>query len=286
MDYLRTPLLDLTLDRVSRLRITPKTDLGQHFLIDDAVLSEMVEEARLTKEDVVVEVGTGLGILTEMLAEASRVTYSFEVDEALFDSLEEEFSFFENIILLKTHFSRERLEEIIHQESGSTIKVVTSLPFQITSYFLETVIELIDNLELVVVLLQREVARRLVANPDSKTYGSLTLFARSFCDVFIVRSVPATSFMPVPKVDASLVVLRKRKEGPLPVKDRKLYFDIIDAGFKSRRKTLENALLRRFGSLRREKIKEIFERVGIDPKRRGETLSLEEFVKLANNFYY
>jgi 16S rRNA (adenine1518-N6/adenine1519-N6)-dimethyltransferase len=258
--------------------------LGQNFLIDENILKKIVNGADIQEEDGVLEVGPGIGTLTRELARRSGQVVAVEIDKALLPILEETLAGYNNIQLIHGDILKLDLSEILHRYfAGRNLKIVANLPYYITTPIISRFLEEGIPFDIMVVMIQKEVADRIAASPGSKDYSALSVGVQYFTQPRIIGKVPAGVFYPPPKVDSTIIALKRREEAPVWVKDRKLFFRLVKAAFAQRRKTLLNTLSS--GALEiqdKEFWKGTLEKSGIDPNRRGETLSLEEFGHLAN----
>lgn len=263
-----------------------KKSLGQNFIIDTNILSNIVEAAGLNKETNVVEVGPGIGALTEHLARASKEVIAFEIDDRLLPVLADTLSPYDNVSIIHQDVLQANLKEVLTEKVNlaEPLMVVANLPYYITTpivmYFLESVV----RIDALVIMMQKEVAERITAAPGSKAYGSLTIAVQYHMDAEIAFIVPKTVFMPQPNVDSAIIKLTRRTTPSVEVMDEKVFFELTRAAFVQRRKTLWNNLLGKYGKeeAMKEKLIQALDYAGIDPKRRGETLSLTEFGKLAD----
>lgn len=248
-----------------------KKPLGQHFLFDPSILGRIVGAARLSREDTVVEIGPGPGRMTAMLAGFVRKVIAIELDESLYERLTGEFSGYGNIDLVRADalkFPYDTLEEF---------KVVANIPYYITTPILFKLLEHRDRLRSVTVSLQKEVADRIAAGPGGKKYGVLSLMIQYYGKPRLEFVIPRGAFRPVPKVDSAVVHIEVLKRPSVTVKDERYFFRVIKTSFSQRRKTLQNSLKQLGGD-----VKEKIILAGIDPARRPETLSIEEFARLAD----
>ncbi|WP_138420012.1 16S rRNA (adenine(1518)-N(6)/adenine(1519)-N(6))-dimethyltransferase RsmA [Aquibacillus sediminis] len=264
-----------------------KKSLGQNFLIDVNILEKIMHFAGIDKETGTIEVGPGMGALTEQLAIHSDKVVAFEIDQRLVPILQDTLSAYSNIEIV----NKDVLKADIHQVITSQFKpdqeiiVVANLPYYITTPILMKL--LMDRLPVssYTVMIQKEVAERMAAEPNSKSYGSLSLAVQYYTKASIVMNVPKTVFMPQPNVDSSVLHLEMRETPPVTVEDEHFFFDVVQASFGQRRKTLRNNLSRHFkDKLNKETIEQYLNQAGIDGTRRGESLSMEEFANLANTF--
>ncbi len=275
----------MTLSEVRRkYGITFKKNLGQNLLLDDNINRIMVDAASLGPEDHVVEVGAGLGALTRRMAPVAGKLLSIEIDRSFMPCLEEQFDDVENVSLFRGDVLNHEPEKLIAEyiPGGKTYKMVSNLPYYITTPILFHFWESSQFFERMVVMVQEEVGMRMVAPVGASDYGVLALAAGYYADVDIVHRVPASCFMPRPKVDSCIVRLRNRKEPAFDGVDRKFLMSMIRAAFSQRRKTLRNSLVKsgNFGAPK-EAVLAAMEEVGIDPGRRPQTVSLAEFAALA-----
>jgi 16S rRNA (adenine1518-N6/adenine1519-N6)-dimethyltransferase len=258
--------------------LRPKKRFGQHFLISPTVLGGILRLAELTSDDMVLEIGAGTGTLTEALAGRVRRLLAIELDRDL-------------IMALRQRFARQPQVEIIHADAlhfdfarlDEPVKVVANLPYGTAVPILMRLLEAASRLRLAVVMLQREVAERLCAKPATKAYGSLTLMAQWYAVVEKGFNVPPSAFSPPPKVVSTVIKLTPRPQPPVPVQDEGWLFRVIRGGFGQRRKTLVNALAAAFQHRVEPRVlRQILATVGIDAGRRGETLTLLEYARLAD----
>ncbi|HXX57956.1 MAG TPA: 16S rRNA (adenine(1518)-N(6)/adenine(1519)-N(6))-dimethyltransferase RsmA [Thermodesulfovibrionales bacterium] len=245
--------------------------LGQHFLYDPAILKRIVEAAGLQQEDTVVEIGPGPGRLTRMLAEEVKRVIAIEVDQRLFERLTEELAGYGNIELIHADALK------FPYDTLSLFKVVANIPYYITTPILFRLLEERSRLTSATVMVQKEIAERIVAGPGGKEYGVLSLMVQYYSSPAVKFFVPRGAFRPVPKVDSALIHLEIREEPAVTVRDERLFFRVIKTAFSQRRKMLSNAL----ASLSPD-VSGFLMRSGIDPSRRAETLSIEDFARLSD----
>ncbi len=270
-----------TLDIVKKYNFKFTKSLGQNFLVDDSVLKDIIEGAEISPEDHVIEIGPGVGTLTaELLNKANRVT-SLELDSSLIPILLEELKGRDNFTLINKDALKVDFKELINE--GEKVKVVANLPYYVTTPIIAKLLKEDVAFESLTIMIQKEVAERINAYPGNKDYGALSLLVQYYCDTKIIRKVSPSSFIPRPKVDSIVIKLIKLPKTRVEVKDEAIFFKVIREAFNMRRKTLSNAL-KNIG-LPKEALAEAFNESDIDSRRRGETLSIEEFATLANSIY-
>lgn len=255
--------------------------LGQNFLIDDSVLQDIVNSANIDKDDLVIEIGPGVGTLTKELLKKAKKVCAIELDYELIPILNEELKEFNNFELIHKDALKIDFNELIGEELNT--KLVANLPYYVTTPIISKLLKENYKFESLTIMIQKEVGERIAANPDTKEYGALSIFVQYYCDVEIIRRVSPDSFVPRPKVDSIVIKLIKLSEPKVKVKSKELFFKIVRSSFNMRRKTLWNGL--KSLKLPQEELEKAFHDAGIDPKRRGETLSLNEFGKLADSIY-
>lgn len=254
--------------------------LGQNFLIDGNIVRKIVTEANITKNDYVLEIGPGMGTLTEELAINAKKVVAVELDKKLLPILDETLEPYDNVEVVHGDILKIDVNSLIEEKlAGGPIKVVANLPYYVTTPIIGNLIENDLNLDSIIVMVQKEVAERMSARPGSKSYGSLSIFVNFYSEPKIVVKVPKTVFMPQPKIDSAVIKLEIKKN--LPDIDREQFFKIVKAAFSKRRKTILNALSTYGFSLDKETIKEALESSGIKPEERAENISVEEFIKLS-----
>lgn len=263
-----------------------KKSLGQNFLIDPNILRNIVGHADLTKESAAIEVGPGIGALTEHLARQAGKVMSFEIDQRLLPVLEDTLSPYDNVTIVPSDVLKADVKTLLETELAGykDIMVVANLPYYVTTPILMKLLN--DQLPLrgFVVMMQKEVADRISAKPGTKAYGSLSIAVQYYCTAEVAMIVPKTVFMPQPNVDSAVLKLIRHDQPPVTVKDEKFFFEVTRASFAQRRKTLLNNLQSQLpeGKAKKAQILEALESVNIEPSRRGETLSIAEFGALAD----
>ena len=260
---------------------------GQNFLIDPHVLDKIVAAAEIGPDDFVVEIGPGIGTLTQYLAYVAREVCAVEIDKNLIPILEDTLSGYDNVTVLNEDILKVDLNRLAEEKNqGRPIKVVANLPYYITTPIIMGLFENHVPLESVTVMVQKEVADRMQTGPGSKDYGALSLAVQYYADPYIVANVPPNCFMPRPKVGSAVIRLTRHTSFPVQVEDEKLLFQIIRASFNQRRKTLVNGLNNSPEIvLSKEQITEAVESLGKGAGVRGEALTLEEFARLSNRIH-
>lgn len=265
--------------------------LGQNFLVDRNIIEKIIDAAELTQEMLVIEVGPGMGALTQMAAEKSGKVIAIEIDRHLIPVLNEVLGPIENVEIINRDILKTDINELIVAErknfsdSGRELKrvvILGNLPYYITTPIIMGILEKEVDMDTMVIMMQKEVADRIVATPGGKTYGALSIACQFFCETNYVTTVPRTVFQPQPKVDSAVLRLDRRKELPWEIGagGRELFFKVVRAGFNMRRKTLLNALSAM--GIDKTDLKDILKSVEIDPSRRAETLSIQEFARISN----
>ncbi|MCA1024423.1 16S rRNA (adenine(1518)-N(6)/adenine(1519)-N(6))-dimethyltransferase RsmA [Halobacillus litoralis] len=265
-----------------------KKSLGQNFLIDVNILKNIIEEAGIHEEAGAIEIGPGIGALTEQLARHADRVVAFEIDQRLLPILEDTLSAYDNVHVINQDILQADVEQVIQDQfkQGQPVRVVANLPYYITTPILMKLLMSRLPIDSITVMIQKEVADRMSAEPNTKSYGSLSIAVQYYTEASVALTVPKTVFMPQPNVDSSVLHLEMRDQPPVQVEDEDFFFDVVKATFGQRRKTLMNNLARHFkGRMDKTELRTRLDEVGIDPSRRGESLSMEEFAALANRLY-
>lgn len=260
--------------------------LGQNFLIDEEVLNQIVDGSGIDSDTYVLEIGPGFGTLTQRLCAVAKKVVAIEIDDMAADILEENLKECENLKIVRGDVLKIDLGKLIGEEFGkdSKIRVVANLPYYITTPIIMLLIESNLPFESITVMIQKEVADRLSATPGGKDYGAITLSVQYRCTAEMVAIAPPESFMPPPKVTSAVIRLDLRDVPPVEVGDENNLFRVIKAAFSQRRKTLLNTLSNSGAfSMSKDEISQMLEGIGIDSRRRGETLSIEEYAKISDN---
>lgn len=284
MAYLGTP--SATKEIINKYSFAFQKKFGQNFLIDSNVLESIIRGAEITKDDFVLEIGPGIGTMTQYLCEAARQVVAVEIDKMLIPILEDTLSEYDNVEVINQDVLKVDIKSLAEEKNnGEPIKVVANLPYYITTPIIMGLFESGVPIDSITIMVQKEVADRMQTVPGSKDYGALSLAVQYYATAKVILNVSATCFMPRPNVDSAVIKLTRHKEPTVNVADEKLMFKIIRASFNQRRKTLVNGLKNSPElSFSKEQIVKAIEKIGKPETIRGEALTLEEFAELANAF--
>ena len=266
---------------LKKYNIRANKSLGQNFLINQNVIDEIVNGAEITKDDLVIEIGPGLGTLTKELLQKAGKVICIELDERMVKILNDRFSIYENFEIINDDVLKVDLNKIIEKENRKC-KIVANLPYYITTPIIMKLLESKLNIESITVMIQKEVAERLIATPGEKLSGAITYTVYYYCESEKIMEVPPESFIPEPEVTSEVIKLKLRKDSPIEVSDIKKMFSIIKVAFMQRRKTLINALTNGNIINNKQEATEIFNNLKINPNARAEELTLQQFTELAN----
>ena len=264
---------------LNRFKLRADKKLGQNFLIDENVVRQIVEAAELSEADTVLEVGPGIGTLTQGLAESKAQVVAVELDTRLLPVLATTLEGYDNVCVVHGDILK---VNIMEEVGAPEFKVCANLPYYITTPIIFALLEKRLPMERLVAMVQKEVAERMAAQPGGKEYGALSVAIQYYTEPEIAFIVPPTSFIPAPAVDSAVIVCKRRAKPPVEVCDEALFFRVVKAAFSLRRKMLSNSL-KNMG-IKGEQVTKWLELAGVDGKRRAETLSLEDFAKLTNSF--
>lgn len=257
--------------------------LGQNFLVDKHIIDQIIDGSHITEEDLVIEIGPGVGVITAEAAAQAKKVVAVEIDSSLIPILEETLAKYDNVTVVNKDILKTDLKELIEEHgTGGDVKIIGNLPYYITTPIIMKILEEDVSVESITIMMQKEVADRINAKPGSKNYGGLSVAVQYYCTVEKIATAPKGAFVPSPKVDSAVLRLDVRKKRPVKVLDEKIFFQCIKSGFEQRRKTLLNSLTGTAG-LAKDQIREILEDAGIDVSRRIETLDLQELADLANS---
>lgn len=273
-----------TIEIIQKYEFAFQKKFGQNFLIDTHVLDKIIDAAGVTKEDLVLEIGPGIGTMTQYLAEHARQVVAVEIDTNLIPILDETLKDYDNITVINNDILKMDINRLAQEyNNGRPIKVVANLPYYITTPIIMGLFESNVPIDNITVMVQKEVADRMQVGPGSKDYGALSLAVQFYAEPYIVANVPPNCFIPRPNVGSAVIRLTRHQEPPVQVKDSKLMFKLIRASFNQRRKTLQNGLNNSPEiSYTKEQIISAIESLGVSSTIRGEALTLEAFARLSN----
>ena len=276
-----------TIEVLQKYNFNFQKKFGQNFLIDTRVLEEIIDAAQITKDDFVLEIGPGIGTMTQYLCEVALEVVAVEIDTNLIPILKDTLSAYNNVEVFNQDILKVDIASLARERNNDRpIKVVANLPYYITTPIIMGLFESHVPIDSITIMVQKEVADRMQEGPGSKEYGALSLAVQYYAKPEIVVNVPPSCFMPQPKVGSAVIRLTRHEQPPVQVDNEKLMFQVIRASFNQRRKTLANGL-NNFGSfgLNKEEIQSCIEELGVPVNIRGEALSLEQFAELSNIIY-
>lgn len=273
-----------TIEVLQKYNFSFQKKFGQNFLIDTHVLDKIIQSANITEDDMVLEIGPGIGTMTQYLAQAAGKVIAVEIDKNLIPILEDTLSGYDNVRVINEDVLKLDLKKLADEENnGKPVKVVANLPYYITTPIIMGLFENEVPVVSITVMVQKEVADRMQTGPGNKDYGALSLAVQYYADPYIVANVPPNCFMPRPKVGSAVIRLTCHQEKPVQVQDEKLMFNIIRASFNQRRKTLANGLKNAATlDFTKEEVEAAIDALGKGASVRGETLTLEEFARLSD----
>lgn len=279
-----------TQEILKKFGLSAKKSLGQNFIIDTNILGKIVDAGDVDDNTVVIEVGPGIGALTEQLAKKAKKVVAFEIDKRLLPVLDETLEQYKNVTVIHQDVLEANLDKemIPHIEPTDRLTAVANLPYYVTTPILMHFLASNLPIDVMVFMMQKEVANRMAAVPGTKAYGSLSIAIQYYMDAEVAFTVPRTVFNPMPNVDSAIVRLKRKETPSVSVTDEPFFFELVRAAFVQRRKTLWNNLIAAFGkdATTKERIQKALDKAGIDPSRRGETLSIEEFGILSNELFH
>ena len=284
MEKLSNP--QVTIETIKKYEFAFQKKFGQNFLIDAHVINKIISAADITKDDCVLEIGPGIGTMTQYLAESAGQVVAVEIDKNLLPILDETLAEYDNVTVINDDILKVDINKIVEERNGGRpIKVVANLPYYITTPIIMGLFESNVPIDNITVMVQKEVADRMQVGPGSKDYGALSLAVQYYAEPYIVANVPPNCFIPRPNVGSAVIRLTRHKEMPVQVADPKLMFRLIRASFNQRRKTLQNGLNNAPDiSFTKEQIVAAIESLGVPATIRGEALDLQQFAQLANYF--
>ena len=273
-----------TIEILNKYKFVFQKRYGQNFLIDEHVLGKIIRSAGITEDDFVIEIGPGIGTLTQYLAYSAREVAAIEIDDALIPILEDTLSGYDNVTVIHEDVLKVDLTKLVEEKyGGKPVKVVANLPYYITTPIIMGLFENHVPVESITIMVQKEVADRMKTGPGSKDYGALSLAVQYYARPELVANVPPNCFMPRPRVGSAVIRLTKHEKPPVEVQDEKLMFQIIRASFNQRRKTLVNGLYNAPElHIPKERTAAVLEEMGLAPGIRGEALELSQFAELSS----
>lgn len=282
MEKLSNP--QVTIETIKKYEFAFQKKFGQNFLIDGHVIEKIISAADITKEDCILEIGPGIGTMTQYLAEKAGQVVAVEIDKNLIPILDETLADYDNVTIINDDILKVDINKIVQEKNnGKPIKVVANLPYYITTPIIMGLFEKHVPLYSITVMVQKEVADRMKVGPGTKDYGALSLAVQYYAEPYLVANVPPNCFIPRPGVGSAVIKLTRYKEPPVKVKDEKLMFALVRAAFGQRRKTLQNAIANsNEQSFTKEEAKAAITRMGLSENIRGESLSLTEFAALSD----
>ena len=281
-------VLEETKFLMKKYKIKANKSLGQNFLIDDCVIQDIVDGAKIEKEDLVIEIGPGLGSMTALLVERAKKVICIELDRKMIQILNDRFIAYNNIELINEDVLKIDLKELIKQEKEAkqikNVKIVANLPYYITTPIIMKLLESNLEIESITVMIQKEVADRLIETPSGKNTGAITYTVYYYCEAQKIREVENTSFIPMPEVTSEVINLKLRKKPAVQVENTKVFFNIIKSAYMQRRKTLLNALVNTGVFRNKEEGLDILKKLNLKEDIRAENLTIEDFARLTNLF--
>ena len=280
--YLGNP--KYTIEVLQKYHFVFQKRFGQNFLIDEHVLEKIIDSSGITKDDFILEIGPGIGTMTQYLAEAAREVAAVEIDSSLIPILKDTLKEWDNVTVINNDILKTDIKKIANEKNGGKpVKVVANLPYYITTPIIMGLFEKNVPVDSITVMVQKEVADRMQVGPGTKDYGALSLAVQYYAKPEIVANVPPNCFMPRPKVGSAVIKLTRYEKPPVEVQDERLMFRLIRASFNQRRKTLANGLNNAPDiQVSKEDIAKAIEELGVGASIRGETLTLEQFARLSN----
>ena len=282
-DSLKLSNPKVTIATLQKYGFTIQKKFGQNFLIDSHVIRKIIAAAEIEKDDIVVEIGPGMGTLTQYLAEATGKVYAVEIDKALIPILEDTLSEYDNVKIINDDILKVDINSLAAGTDQKKLKIVANLPYYITTPIIMGILEKNVNVSDMVVMVQKEVAERMDASPGTKDYGALSLAVQYRAETYLAANVPPNSFIPRPGVGSAVIRLRIYDEPKVKVKNEKLMFSLIKASFGERRKTLQNGISNyQELSFTKDEVAAALREMGLDERIRGEKLTLSEFAMLSD----
>ena len=282
MEKLSNP--QVTIQTIKKYEFAFQKKFGQNFLIDDHVITKIINAAEITKDDLVLEIGPGIGTMTQYLAESAGKVIAVEIDKNLIPILGETLAEYDNVTIINEDILKLDINRLVEEENdGKPIKVVANLPYYITTPIIMGLFESHVPLQSITVMVQKEVADRMQSGPGTKDYGALSLAVQYYAEPYVVANVPPNCFIPRPGVGSAVIRLTRYEEPPVMVKDESLMFKLIRASFNQRRKTLQNGIANSPElPYSKAQVEKALEKMGLAANVRGESLTLAEFAKLSD----
>lgn len=271
-------LREETISILNKYGLRANKKLGQNFLINESIICDIVKKANVTKDDVVIEIGPGLGSLTKELINNAKKVIAIELDPNMIDILKSRFGIFDNFEIIYGDVLKIDLQELI--KDYDSVKVVANLPYYITTPIIMKLLEDRLNIKSITVMVQKEVGERICSTYKDKEYGAITVSVQYYSDPKIIIDVPKENFLPAPEVDSCVIRLDMRDKPPVFLKDEKLFFRLVKGAFTQRRKTINNSLT--CSGKSKEEISSVLEKLGIDSRLRAENLSIQQYADIAN----
>lgn len=263
-----------------------KKNFGQNFLIDQHVINKIVEGASITKDDLIIEIGPGIGSLTEELLERAKLVVCIEIDKTLIPILEENFKDYDNLVIINEDVLKVDIAKVIEDNGFKSAKLVANLPYYITTPIIMDTLEKGYPITEIVVMIQKEVAYRMNAKPSTKEYGALSIVVEYYADTYLVANVPPNCFMPRPNVDSAVIRLTTLEETRVSPKNKPMFFKLVKAGFSMRRKTLVNCIFNMPEvTMSKTEIENMLESIDINPKIRGEALDIYQYTLICDTLF-
>ena len=272
-----------TAEVIQKYQFDFRKKFGQNFLIDNHILDKIIEAADLTRDDYILEIGPGIGTMTQRLAEEAREVIAVEIDKNLIPILSETLADYDNVTVLNEDILKVDIHKIVEEHGGKPVKVVANLPYYITTPILMALFESHVPLRSVTIMVQKEVAERMCVGPGTKEYGALSLAVQYYAKPEIITKVPAACFMPKPNVDSTVIRLTRYEKPPVETRDEAWLFAIIRAAFNQRRKTLANGIANAANiNVSRQQVEAVLTEMGLPAMIRGEALTLDQFAELSD----
>lgn len=276
-----------TIEILQKYNFSFRKKFGQNFLIDGNILEKIVDAAQITDADCVLEIGPGIGTMTQYLAERAKAVVAVEIDTNLIPILQDTLSLFSNVKIINQDILKVDINRIVEEQNdGNPIKIVANLPYYITTPIIMSLLEKHVKLQSITIMVQKEVADRMQAGPGTKDYGALSLAVQYYTKPEVIAKVPASCFMPRPNVDSTVIRLTKYERPPVEALDEEYLFAVIRASFNQRRKTLINGLSNAGNlGIDKERVAAVLEQMELSAQIRGEALTLKQFTELSNCLY-